>query len=112
MAAKKKTHPEKEKLDIPNVEVAKAFTIIRVGDESGVSGTGRVLDGFVAHNGKVVVFWRTDLPDSESTHGHSSIGIYDSFKAFKLIHIDSHPDNGTKIVWYDLKLSKENDLEL
>lgn len=67
------------------------FTIIRHADESGVSGTGRVLDGIVWHNGKVTVCWRTGP--------HSSIAVYDSFEIFKAIHIDSHPTNGTEIIW-------------
>ena len=73
----------------------KTFTVIRNADESGVSGTGRILDGAIAHNGKVIVCWRTDVDGSK--HGDSSIGIYDSFGAFRRIHIDSHPDNKTEI---------------
>jgi hypothetical protein len=68
--------------------------MIRKQDESHVSGTGRVLDGVVFHNGKVVVCWRT-----ENKHGYTSVGMYDSFEAFKFIHIDSHPHNETEIVW-------------
>ena len=71
----------------------KLFTVIRKNDESHVSGTGRVLDGVVFHNGKVVICWRT-----EERHGHTSLGIYASFEAFKFIHIDSHPTNETEIV--------------
>jgi len=102
---RKKAEPEQ--IPVENTEERRAFTVVRRGDETGVSGTGRVLDGFIAHNGKVVVFWRTDTPESESQHGHSSISLFDSFKAFKLIHIESHPDNKTEIVWYDLKKSKD-----
>jgi hypothetical protein len=72
----------------------KLFTMIRKNDESHVSGTGRVLDGVVFSNGKVVIYWRT-----EEKGGHSSLGIYDSFEAFKFIHIDSHPTNETEIIW-------------
>ena len=68
------------------------FTLIRKADESGVSGTGRVLDGVVFHNGKVAVCWRTELK-----HGYSSVAVYDSFKAFKFIHIDSHPANEAEL---------------
>jgi hypothetical protein len=70
------------------------FTMIRKNDESHVSGTGRVLDGTVFHNGKVVICWR-----SEEKHSDSSLGIFDSFEAFKSIHIDPHPSNDTEIVW-------------
>lgn len=75
----------------------KTFTVIRLGDESGVSGTGRVLDGVVFHNGQVVICWRTDIEGSK--HGASSLGIYNSWEDFKYIHIDSHPANMTQIVW-------------
>ena len=72
----------------------KLFTMIRKRDESRISGTGRVLDGVVFHNGRVVICWR-----AEERHGHSSMGMYDSFEAFKFIHIDSHPTNETEILW-------------
>jgi hypothetical protein len=71
----------------------RVFSMIRKSDFSGVSGTGRVLDGIVWHNGKVSVCWRTDP--------NSSITVYDSLDIFKRIHIDSHPNNGTELVWYD-----------
>ncbi len=34
------------------------FTLFRHVDESGISGTGRVLDGVIFHTGQVVVCWR------------------------------------------------------
>ena len=77
------------------------FTMYRVKDESGVSGSGRVLDGCLFHTGKVVICWRTDV--EAAAHGHSSIGIYDSWEAFKFLHIDSHPTNETRIEWLDAK---------
>ena len=64
------------------------FTMIRKRDESQISGTGRVIDGVVFHNGRVVICWRT-----EDRHGHFSMGIYDSFEAFKCIHLSM------KILW-------------
>jgi hypothetical protein len=70
------------------------FTMIRKQDESHVSGTGRVLDGAVFHNGKVVICWR-----SEEKHDYPSLSIFDSFEAFKAIHIDPHPANETEVVW-------------
>lgn len=75
----------------------RVFTMVRNADKSGVSGTGRVLDGVVFHNGQVVVCWRTDIDAAK--HGDSSIGIYPSWEAFKHIHISSHPDNKTEIIW-------------
>jgi len=73
------------------------FSIIRKSDESGVSGTGHVLDGVVFHNGQTVICWRTDV--DAARHGRSSLGVYQSFEDFKFIHIDSHPTNDTEIVW-------------
>lgn len=66
----------------------KLFTVIRHHDASGVSGTGRVLDGVIFPNGKVVVCWRTE---------NSSVAVYDSFEIFSAIHIDSHPENETEV---------------
>ena len=68
------------------------FTLWRRGDETGISGTGRVLDGVVFHNGKVVACWRSDLHG-----GHASIVVYDSWDAFKAIHIDPHPPDQTEL---------------
>ncbi len=73
------------------------FTVVRDADESGVSGTGRVLDGVIFHNGQVVVCWRGDL--RPETSGYSSLGVYPSWAAFKKIHLDAHPTNKAKIVF-------------
>jgi hypothetical protein len=73
------------------------FTMYRVKDESGVSGTGRVLDGAVFHNGYTVVVWRTDIEAAE--HGYTSVGVYPSYEAFEFLHILSHPSNETRVVW-------------
>lgn len=73
------------------------FTVYRRFDSSGISGTGRVMDGVVFHTGQVVVCWRSDLGlDKE---GFSSISIYPSWEAFAHIHIDPHPSNQTDVVF-------------
>lgn len=72
------------------------FTVIRRADVSGMSGSGRVLDGVVFHTGQVVVCWRTDL---KSPEGHSSLGVYPSWEAFKQIHLDAHPENRAEVVF-------------
>ena len=77
--------------------VIKTFTLFRAADESGVSGVGVVLEGVLFTNGKVAVSWLTDRAGSR--HGHSSLGVYDSFEDFKSIHCDSHPGNGSLIEW-------------
>ena len=85
--------------DVIDTLKPKTFHMIRKADESGVSGTGKVLDGVLWTNGWVNVMWRTDLDPIK--RGHSSITFFDTFKAFEAIHIDSHPTNGTEIVWDD-----------
>jgi hypothetical protein len=71
------------------------FSLLRHQDETGVSGTGRVLDGVVFHTGQVVICWRSDLGDEE---GYSSITIYPSWEAFEHVHIAPHPDEQTEVV--------------
>jgi hypothetical protein len=73
----------------------KLFTMRRKADASGVSGTGRVLDGVLFHNGTVVICWRTDVEGA--AHGYSSVGVYPSWEAFYFLHIESHPTNETEI---------------
>lgn len=77
----------------------KVFTLVRHMDETGVSGTGRVLDGVVFHTGQVVVCWRTDLnPDQP---GFSSLAIYPSWEAFLHVHVHPHPDGAAEIHFFD-----------
>lgn len=68
------------------------FTVIRNGDYSGVSGTGRVIDGVVFSNGKVAISWR---------HALTSVSYFDSFEIFQMIHLDSHPTNRSEVIWLD-----------
>lgn len=75
------------------------FSLYRQKDESGISGTGRVLDGVIFHTGQVVICWRSDV--STQNLGFSSLGIYPSWKAFLHVHVDPHPDNGTHVVFAD-----------
>ncbi len=75
------------------------FTLIRNFDQSGISGTGRVLDGVIFHNGQVVICWRSDI--NEDKPGFSSLGIYPSWEAFKSVHIDPHPANKSEIRFLD-----------
>ncbi len=73
------------------------FTLIRCFDETGVSGTGRVLDGVIFHTGQVVICWRGDL--CEVNPGFSSIALYPSWEAFEHVHIKPHPENETIVVF-------------
>ncbi len=72
------------------VKEPETFTMIRNQDCSGMSGTGRVLDGIIFPCGKVVVCWRRQV---------NSVQIYDSFEEFMTVHVESHPDNKTEILW-------------
>jgi hypothetical protein len=63
-------------------------------DETGVSGTGLVLEGTQFSNGAVVVCWMsTKHPDA------NSISIFDSWAHFEEVHITPHPSNKTEITW-------------
>lgn len=68
------------------------FTMSRSNDESGVSGTGTILEGTIFESGACAVSWLTS---------RSSIGIYNSYKDFIHIHVLSHPTNGTIIKFED-----------
>ena len=59
------------------VKVMKMFYLKRDNDESGVSGTGRVAQGFVFDNGKVAVTWLSE---------HPSVTVYDNLGEVTAIH--------------------------
>ena len=68
----------------------KRFTLKRIEDESGVSGTGIVAEGVMFSNGKCALAWITK---------YQSIAVYESIEELENIH--GH--NGkTVIVWMDL----------
>tara|TARA_B100001093_G_C26812003_1_gene1007979 strand:+ start:17 stop:349 length:333 start_codon:yes stop_codon:yes gene_type:complete len=55
----------------------KIFYLKRLEDESGVSGTGRVAQGFIFDNGKVALTWLSE---------HPSVTIYDNIGEVHAIH--------------------------
>jgi hypothetical protein len=55
----------------------KIFYLNRTEDESGVSGTGRVAQGFIFDNGKVCVTWLSE---------HPSVTVYDNIGEVRAIH--------------------------
>ena len=57
--------------------IMKMFYLKRAEDESGVSGTGRVAQGFVFDNGKVAVTWLSE---------HPSVTVYDNIGEVTAIH--------------------------
>jgi len=76
----------------------RTFKMIRFADESGVSGTGHVLDGVIFGNGKVAVSWISKW---------ISVSVYDDFDTFWFIHCESHPTNRTEIHFDDGEIVKE-----
>lgn len=94
MAAKKTVTEKKTDVEGPKTPEVQVFKMIRNDDDSGISGTGTVVEGVVYSDGSVVVRWLGATP----CKAH-----WDSFDAFKKIHIESHPDNNTEIVWYSIR---------
>ncbi len=70
------------------------FVMHREHDESGVSGTGIVLEGVLFSTGIVVIHWLTPPP-------RGSISVFDSLEQFLAIHVEPHPDNHTRLVFED-----------
>ena len=75
----------------------KLFTVIRHNDATGVSGTGRIIDGVIFHTGQVVICWRSDINNPNT--GYSSITTYPSWEAFEHIHITPHSENQTEVLF-------------
>ncbi len=73
---------------------ARLFCCERQADETGISGTGVVLEGVVFSSGITVIHWLSPPP-------HGSISIWESFDQFMSIHITPHPTNKTRILWDD-----------
>ena len=70
----------------------RTFEMHRKNDETGISGTGKVLEGVEFSNGKVAVSWT-----GSNRVKAQSVGVYDSMEDFKEIHVNHHPDNRTEI---------------
>lgn len=71
----------------------KVFSLVRKFDETGISGTGKVLEGVVFSDGRVAIRWCTlnGIPNST--------GLFDSFDDFQKIHINSHPKNNSELIY-------------
>lgn len=65
--------------------------MVRNNDESGISGTGVVLEGSIFSNGRVITYWLG--------RDFNSFGMHDHFYAFYFIHVASHPTNDTELVF-------------
>lgn len=89
---------KKANIEEDEQESPKVFEMIRNSDESGTSGTGKVLDGVIFPNGKVAICWNAANSKAKVDGERvGSITIFDGFEEFHAIHIGSHPSNGTEI---------------
>lgn len=75
------------------------FTVCRINDETGVSGTGVIIEGVEFQTGQVILHWLTPFPKG-------SIAIFESIEDFKKIHVNPHPGNKTLITWSDGRQEK------
>lgn len=75
-------------------EGLRSFKIERQHDQSGVSGTGVVLEGVVFSTGVTVIHWLTPMPGG-------SVTIWQTFEQFMSVHVGSHPENRTRVHWDD-----------
>jgi hypothetical protein len=64
------------------------FVMAREADQSGVSGTGVVLEGVLFHDDTIAVRWVGDV---------RSTVVYTSLKDFLAIHVIPHPENDTLV---------------
>jgi len=67
------------------------FFLERVEDETGVSGTGRVLEAVIWQDGSVTAKWRPPMSTETS---------YKDFETFLRVHVTSHPSK-SKVVFID-----------
>lgn len=74
------------------LSVMRTFEMSRAADESGVSGTGVVIEGVEFTDGRVAVRWRTAT---------ASTVVYDSLDDFLAIHVYPHPGNGSLVLFSD-----------
>lgn len=77
----------------------RTFTLTRGNDESGVSGTGLVLEGVQFTDGRVILEW-TSLPRSTV--------VWDTYEEFWKIHVASHPSNDSVVHWSDGTIEYQN----
>lgn len=76
----------------------RTFELYRTNDETGVSGTGKVVEGVVYSDGTCVVRW---IPEESPA---KSLGVFDSYGAFIAIHVTPHPANNTEVRFNDGEL--------
>jgi|ERR1035437_6083808 hypothetical protein len=73
----------------------RTFEMYRTEDETGISGSGKVLEGTIFSDGECIIRWISAI-----SPGHST-AIFDSFGSFLSIHVSPHPDNKSEIRFND-----------
>jgi len=81
----------------------KTFEMFRQQDETGISGTGKVIEGVIFSDGECVVRWVAE--DSNAR----CVSIWPNFGSFMTIHVHPHPDNSTRIVFSDGSVLEHKD---
>lgn len=71
------------------------FQFDRIEDSTGVSGTGRVAEGVLFHNGLIALSWNSP---------HKSVNVYTSLADMMAVH--GH-EGRTALVWIDEELSED-----
>jgi hypothetical protein len=79
------------------------FEMHRSEDETGISGTGVVVEGTIFSDGQCVVRW---LPEKSPAH---CVSIWPNFGSFLTIHVHPHPDNKTEIRFSDGSVMRYNE---
>jgi len=72
----------------------RTFTVCRQSDETGVSGSGVVIEGCELASGHCIIHWLYPPP-------RGGIAIFDSLGDFLKVHVEPHPSNKTIITFED-----------
>jgi len=98
MSDKKKENQIQELKPQPPPKLAprgiRTFTVYRDDDQTGVSGTGVVIEGVKLATGQAIIHWLYPTP-------RGGIAIFDSMDDFIKVHIQPHPANKTIITYED-----------
>lgn len=74
----------------------RVFSVIRNKEDGTKYEQGHLIDGVVFDDETVVIRWRSETP---------STAIYQCWSDFYKLHIESHPDYNSEIIWR--KISEE-----
>lgn len=77
--------------------------MVRGNDETGVSGTGKIIEGVQFSDGQVVTRW-----NPPTSPGRSTV-VWDSLGAFLSVHVTPHPGNRTIVRFWDGEVYSTNE---